>query len=167
VCRSDWKEQTLAGLTWVRHRFRGDRCDSNGAINRRREKGRNRSAIAKGCFEICSTGCGAVQEFGGACDQYGACCCYNIYYLNIVPSSLQRALNCWYELQRYTPWTKSQNKALGKHKASYTRLTLLLAVVVKAATLAKPVKCIVETTAGTVAFLLTVVLVLLDLVISA
>ena len=37
----------------------------------------------------------------------------------------------------------------------------------KAATLAKPVKCIVETTAGTVAFLLTVVLVLFDLVISA
>jgi len=44
---------------------------------------------------------------------------------------------------------------------------LVLAVVVKSATPAKPVKCIVETTAGTVAALLTVVLVLLDLTISA
>jgi len=44
---------------------------------------------------------------------------------------------------------------------------LFLAVAVKAAALAKPVKCIVEITAGTVAFLLTVLLVPLDLAISA
>ena len=58
-------------------------------------------------------------------------------------------------------------KVLGKNKACDTRLTLLWAVLVKSATVAKPVKCIVETTAGTVAFLLTVVLVLLDFTISA
>lgn len=56
---------------------------------------------------------------------------------------------------------------MGINKASHTTLTLVLAVVVKSATPAKPVKCIVETTAGTVAALLTVVLVLLDVTISA
>ncbi len=44
---------------------------------------------------------------------------------------------------------------------------MFLAVWSKAATLAKPVKCITDTTAGIVVFLLTGVLVLVELVTSA